>query len=330
MSTRKRIVLPGSPRLEGVVARDGTRFEDFRRSLEPRYGWVWVDVALRYSLMFAGLAGACAVGTGWSIMALATAPLFAVWIGYWFASVVLFMHEGAHYNLHRDKSINDKLANAFICPLLGDEVAGYRALHWQHHLHLGEPGDSEVSYYYPPTLRFGIETLIGVHAIRVFLNHQGGVGQENPKGTRHHRLFSLARGLAVHGTVLALMVLGGWYGGALAWLLAVGFVFPFFSALRQQLEHRSVEARSELDYQQVPHGPVNRMFAPTPFARSFGSAGFRQHLLHHWCPTVSYTNFDELEAFFLQTEFGPQVEEARAGYMEIWKALARPRRAEAA
>jgi len=325
METRARTVLPGNPVLDGVVAADGKRWEDVRRSLVPRYGWVWVDIGVRYALTFAGVAAACALGTGWDPLALAAAPVFAVWIGFWFASVVLFMHEAAHYNLHPDKSTNDRLADAFVCPLTGDAVASYRALHWQHHLHLGEPGDTEVSYHYAPTFRFLVETMVGLHALRVFERHQNGAGQENPTATKHARGLALARGLVVHGVIVGVLAAGGWYGGALAWILGVGVVFPYFSALRQQLEHRSFTARAEVDYNLVPHGAVNRMFGGGPLARSFGAAGFRQHLLHHWCPSVSYTNYEEIEEFFLATDLRPLVDEARTSYLGVWRRLAAPR-----
>src|SRR5262249_26731753 len=100
-------------------------------------------------------------------------------------------------------------------------------------------------------------------------------------------------------------------------------VFPYLSALRQQLEHRSEGARSGTDYAKVPQGAVNRMFRATPMARAFGSAGFRRHLLHHWDPSLSYSRFDDLEAFLLRTPLAADIEVSRTSYADAWRRLAR-------
>jgi len=236
------------------------------------------------------------------------------------------MHEGAHYNLHRDKTMNDRLANAFICILTGDEVKHYRALHWKHHLHLGETDDTEVSYHFAPTLRFAFETLAGIHAWRVFKTHRRARALESKDdGNRQRDFFALARGIALHAVIAGLPLLFGWYSASLAWVVAVAVVFPFVSALRQQLEHRSEEASSKLDYSVIPHGAVNRMFEGSIFARSFGSAGFWRHLLHHWDPSVSYTRFSEFEGFLMSTDFAPLVDDSRTSYIAVWRLLARDR-----
>jgi hypothetical protein len=134
---------------------------------------------------------------------------------------------------------------------------------------------------------------------------------------------ALARGLTLHGILLLAAVWLGWYSAAFTWVVAVGVVFPFLSALREQLEHRAEDASSAIDYSVVPHGAVNRMFAPTLFARCFGSAGFRRHLLHHWDPSVSYTCFDEFEQFLTRTDFAPRVDAARISYGAVWRRIRR-------
>jgi fatty acid desaturase len=327
-----RTIFPGSPALQGLVTRDGVEWREHRRSLEPRFGRVWADIAGRYLLLFLGYAVACAIAAfAGNAVGFALVPLTAVWIGFWFGSIVLFMHEGAHYNLHRDKATNDRVANTFICILTGDEVKHYRALHWKHHLHLGETNDTEVSYHFAPTFRFMLETLSGVHALRVFKMHRQSRALDSAEAAmdakdanRGRDYLALARGLAFHGSVVGIAVLTGWYSAALAWVAGIGVVFPFFSALRQQLEHRALDASIELDYSVVPHGAVNRMFAPTLFARSFGSAGFWRHLLHHWDPSVSYTRFSDFEAYLMRTDFGPRIDEVRTTYGAVWRHLARP------
>ncbi|HYC24222.1 MAG TPA: fatty acid desaturase [Candidatus Bathyarchaeia archaeon] len=313
---------PGSPSLIGLRDQGGIAFADYRRALVPRYAFAWLDVGLRYALMIAGFAAICLYSHAAGARALWLVVPAAAWIGFWFASIVLFMHEGAHFLLHPDKATNDRLANTCICWLLGDDIAAYRALHWQHHLHLGDTRDTEVSYHYAPTLRFALETAAGVHAWRVFWNHRNArpEGEDRAREGRAGKA-ALLRGICVHGAILVVTLWAGLWPAALAWVLAVAVVFPYLSALRQQLEHRSDAASPEVDYARVPHGAVNRMFEKTFLARAFGSAGFRRHLLHHWDPSVSYTRFDELEAFLLRTDFAPAIDEARTTYREAWRRL---------
>jgi fatty acid desaturase len=320
-----RTVFPGSPALDGLRDPGGRSWSEIRRSRPPRWRIVWLDLALRYLMLALGYAAACGLAATWGNLAgLAAAPLTGLWMGFWFASIVLFMHEAAHYNLHPDKARNDHLANVVVCLLVGDEIKHYRALHWKHHLYLGETGDTEVSYHWAPTARFFLETLFGLHALRVFRAHRSA-GRETAATSvaRGRDWLALARGVALHGTVCLIAVLAGLWSVAVAWVLAVVLVFPFLSALRQQLEHRSPEASGRIDYSKVPHGAVNRMFGGSPLARAFGSVGFRRHLLHHWDPATSYTRFDELEAFLMSTEYAATIDDARTTYLAAWKVLAR-------
>jgi fatty acid desaturase len=320
-----RTIFPGSPALQGLRTRDGLEWREFRRGLEPRFGLVWGDIAARFGMMALGYAAACAIAAfAGNAVGFALVPVLSVWVGFWFGSVVLFMHEAAHYNLHPDKAANDRLANVFVCILTGDEVKHYRALHWKHHLHLGDVDDTEVSYHWAPTFRFMLETFSGIHAWRVFKAHRHSRALDTKEGGSRQRDFlALARGIALHATIAGTPLLFGWYSASLTWVVAVGVVFPFFSALRQQLEHRSEAASSALDYSVVPHGAVNRMFRGSLFARSFGSAGFWRHLLHHWDPSVSYTRFSDFETFLLKTELGPLVDDARTSYGTVWRRLSR-------
>src|SRR5262245_45099388 len=178
-----RTIFPGSPAIQGLRTGEGLEWREFRRALQPRWTFVWSDIAGRFALLGLGYLAACvAAALAGNAVGLALLPITSAWMGFWFGSLVLFMHEGAHYNLHRDETMNDRLANAFICILTGDEVKHYRALHWKHHLHLGDTDDTEVSYHFAPTLRFAFETLAGVHAWRVFKTHRRARALESKDG----------------------------------------------------------------------------------------------------------------------------------------------------
>jgi fatty acid desaturase len=111
----------------------------------------------------------------------------------------------------------------------------------------------------------------------------------------------MAMALALHaGLITAFFKLGFDYL-AVAWIAGTGLFLPFFTALRQILEHRSDAADPDADYSQIAHGEVTRMFSPGLLGSTLGGAGFNRHLLHHWDPQVSYTRLPELEQFLLAT-----------------------------
>jgi len=320
-AAREPARLPGTPSFDGVQAADGTSFAQFRRTLAPHYAHAWLDLAGRWVFLGGGFAAMCVASARLGTAVEWLVVPAAIWIGFWFASIVLFMHEAAHFQLHGDKATNDRLANLFVCWMTGDDVRSYRALHWRHHLHLGDPEDTEVSYHYAPTFKYALESLFFVHAWRVFKNHRSAA-VEAETGPRHARGVPFVRGLAVHAAILAYPLWLGLWPAVAAWVLGVAVGFPYFSALRNQLEHRSLTARPDVDYTQVPHGTVNRMFRRSAFARAFGSVGFDRHLLHHWDPSVSYTRFDDLEAFLMTTPLAAEIDAARTTYLGTWRRLA--------
>jgi len=63
------------------------------------------------------------------------------------------------------------------------------------------------------------------------------------------------------------------------------------------------------------------MFGRGPFSSIFGGAGFNRHLLHHWEPSVSYTNLPALEAYLLDTEAAPLIEMRRSSYFKTFARL---------
>jgi len=303
--------------LQGLASDTGERWEEVRRRLVPRYARVWGEVGIGYAALIGGFAAAIAVARASTAAGVAIAPLAAIWIGYWIAALVNFVHEAAHYNVHPDKRTNDRLANWLLCPLAGTEVTQYRELHWRHHLNLGTPADTEVSYRNRPDARFALRSLFGVQALNVLrTRRRAGVGAATGTGGQ---AFGLLRSAALHGGVVAAAVWAGLPGAALAWAMGAGMVYPFCNALRQTLEHRPDDAGAS-EGEQV--GAANRLFATDPLSRSFGSAGFNRHLLHHWHPTVSYTCFDDLEEFLMRTPLAPALDQARTTYAAAWRRLA--------
>lgn len=321
-------VLPGSPRLSEVTAHDGTTWRDYRKRLRPHYQVAWRDIAICHALIVAGYVIALLTEHQCSaIWAVAWLPPVTLWIAFWLHALLGFGHEAAHNNLAVSRKWNDRLANLFVWSLFGQSVAQYRRVHWQHHLHLGDVNDSEISYHQCLSPSFLVKLLTGWHLIVAFKRHLRAHGSVVPRGDGVGALDRAGRNLidrlpmlvslSVHAASTAVPWLLGFPVTALAWSIAVLVFFPCIATVRQLLEHRKIEARCEQDFRHELHGAVNRLFGTGLFARSFGSAGFNRHLLHHWDPAISYTRFDEMEAFFLKTKLAKELDAHRTIYLKM-------------
>jgi hypothetical protein len=89
------------------------------------------------------------------------------------------------------------------------------------------------------------------------------------------------------------------------------------------LEHRDERADAKANYFETDHGAYTRIFGSDVFSSIFGGAGFNRHLLHHWEPSISYTNLSELEAYLRDTDVAPLIEMRRSSYFKAFANLFR-------
>ncbi len=309
-----------------LVSSAGVTYDEFRRTLTPRYWLVWFHVFLGY-LALAASAAVCVAADAYAPRAVSIAlaiPLGAV-VGYFLHYLHLFMHEGAHYNLAKDRATNDLLVNLFIGSIVGMHVRPYRPTHFDHHRHLGTTRDTEISYFDPLNARFFAECLLGLRIFKVMANRNKSHQVQGIKENKHEAKLAyraLFASAVIHGTIVLAALWSGRYAAAAAWALGVFTFYPFYGSLRTLLEHRNEHADKNVDYTQVDHGAVNRLFGSGPLASSFGQAGFNRHLLHHWDPQVSYTRLKDLERFLMDTPIGAEViENHRTTYAETFVKL---------
>jgi fatty acid desaturase len=298
--------LPELDALDRNVLSDaqGRSFKEFRRLLTPRWTRIWLEIAAGYLVLGLVFGGVIFLDRRWPRALPLTVVVGALCFGYAISYVQLFFHEAAHYNLARDRKLNDRLATVFIGWMSGLEINAYRSFHFDHHRLLGTPDDTERSYFDAGNARFLIESLTGIKLLRRLLARSEHVEQKAADAARGK---PNARVVLLVGLLLNLAVMGFafWlrsWSLLLAWPLGMIVVHPTINAIRQMLEHRSFEARSDIDYSKQAHGANTRMFGSGPIASTLGGAGFNRHLLHHWDPQLSYTRFAELEAFLLETE----------------------------
>ncbi|WP_024515016.1 fatty acid desaturase [Bradyrhizobium sp. Tv2a-2] len=313
-----------------LLDQDRRSYVAFVQSLTANYHRVWRDIAFGYVALAATVL-AVAVLSRWVWPPLLVA-FGALGVGYWFAYLQLFLHEGAHFNLHSDRSRSDMFCNALIGWMIGTDIASYRVVHWQHHRKIGTVEDSEFTYFFPLNLLFMIRCAFGIRAIEVFLARHRMVqsgkvaattsGREQGPGRSPQARTVLVVGLALHALIAIGLALVSWTATA-SWIIGVAIVFPLLGALRQLLEHRDPSADPETDYARSDHGAYTRIFGDGPLASTFGGAGFNRHLLHHWEPQVSYTRLPDLERFLMRTEIAPVLEARRTTYIRAFRELFR-------
>jgi fatty acid desaturase len=293
---------PGSPDLSVVVAPDGTSWVEFRRTLVPDYARVWRDITLCYVLLFGGYALAILGerALGWPA-ALALLVPAAVWFGFWLHFLWNFGHESAHWGLSSSRRRNDRLATVFIWIWYGHTAQGYRLFHWQHHRHLGDRRDSEMSYLNCMSSGYLARLATGLALLQAIRFRGSDELLDEPAAARSLpsavTLGSAARSAVLHLVMVVVPLVLGAPVIAGAWILGAVIVYPSLNIVRQILEHRREDATCADDFTKVDHGPVTHGFGNGWFSRCFGSAGFNRHGLHHWDPDISCTNLPEMEDF---------------------------------
>jgi fatty acid desaturase len=303
--------------------RQGRSFRDFRRGLKPRYVRVWRDIFFGHLALVAACATLVLLDSrypsAWPLLALAGAfP-----IAYFIAFVSLFFHEAAHYNLAAARRTNDVLANLFVGSLTGQSIKAYRIVHFDHHRLLGTHEDTEHSYFDALNMRFVVESLVGIRLVRVVLSRRAHVGAraKDVRSTAAETRRMLLVGLGVNVAVMAAAAWAHSWALFFAWPFGMLVVHPAINSLRQLLEHRRYEAKSDVDYNVIDQGVMTRMFGSGPLASTLGGAGFNRHLLHHWDPQLSYTRFAELERFLLETEAADAVRSVSTTYARAFFTL---------
>lgn len=307
-------------KLNQIVGNNGVSYLDFRKSLQPNYFSIWLQVLSSYLFLVFLCLLTIWFETSSPIISIGVTLFSAVGIGYTIAFVTLFVHEASHYGLASNKKLNDFLGTYAIGFLVGLDLPSYRRSHWQHHTKLGTTQDPERSYFDSLNLRSILQVLSLIVVVKRILWRISN----RPLETGENRMDSkipLVLGLFFHALCLGLFFSLGHWMTITAWVLGFGIFFPFFGWLRQLLEHRSMEAVSLIDYAKVNHGELSRIFVGGFFTKTFGGAGFDRHIIHHLDATVSCTNFAEVEKFLMDSNVRAEVESARTTYLKTFREL---------
>ena len=303
-----------------VVDSNGNSYAAFRNNLHPRYRKVLFDIIKGYFFLLLVSSATIILTQQFYFLWWLIVPLSGLFIGYIAAYLALFIHEAGHYNIHPDKKKNDWLAGIFLCLLFGLSLKSYRKIHWQHHVHLGTPQDTEVSYFNALTKLFFIETLTGVHLLRTIIRKKKN--SILTKAQLQESRSMLLAGILFHSIIVVAAMLTNNWPFAISWVAGFGIFFPFFATIRQILEHRDEFAGHKTNFYEQSHGKLSRLFVHTVISSSFGSAGFTRHLIHHWDPQISYTRLRDIEKFLSRCErTSAIIRSSRTTYSKVFKKL---------
>jgi len=322
--------LSGSPAVNEAIDGEGRTFKAFKRELRPRYMHIAGYFLLSYVMLMTGgwVGDVLCQGLVDSMWQSAVIIATGLWFAFWLTVITSHFHEAAHYNLCKDRKRNDLLASLLLSPLNGLAIKSYRKSHWEHHRHLGNLRDTEISYRRPVTYRNIAIGLTGAFMLQTVLHYanvyrgKGNVKQPEHGGSSsiHSFLTALCVAAITHLAIVVGLIWADLWQVAVAWALGVVIFSPFLGILRQTLEHRSIQAL-RIDHSVHEHGAENRMFGCDVFSRLFGAAGFNRHLLHHWDPSVSYTCFDEMERFLMTTPLREELDRSRMSYVQAFRSL---------
>jgi fatty acid desaturase len=288
---------------------------DFVRTLTPIYWRVYLDIGLRYAGWIAVVVTACLAqreGVAWFIIVPPAAILIALF------SPAVHVHEAAHWNIAPDRKWNDLLCNVLMSWIIGLEIKFYRRVHFDHHRHLGTAKDTERSYFSTLNANFLIKGLTFFSVLRTLRGYAG----EQPQRTLAS-LSVFAGGAIVHGTIVLGLLYFGYFAASLAWFIAILMLMPLIGSVRQVLEHRTDDARSDVDYSVADQGACTRIFGDSLPAKLLGASGFNHHLVHHWEPQIPYTRLPELERFLDETPMRPILDRRRTTYRATFRQLFR-------
>lgn len=301
-----------------VTDMQGKTYASYRKELLPDYNLVKRDIIAGYVCLLMILSAAIIL-KHFNIFYFPFLLIGGFLIGYCLGYLHLFIHEAAHYNIHPDRNINDKISDFSLGVFFGITVKNYRKIHWLHHQHLGTVSDTEHTYYNKLNILFLLKSITGLQAFNVIIDRAKTSTNNKTSGKN---IFYMLYVFLFHTILLcALYFFSGWIV-VIMWVVGLVCFFPFFAALRQLLEHRDKNAPDKIDFLQNDHGKINRLFGNNFFDKSFGAAGFNKHLIHHWDPVISYTRLKDVEIFLLNSPAtSEKIQQYKTGYLKTFFSL---------
>jgi fatty acid desaturase len=267
-----------------------------RRTVAPDAVVRLVEFRPRY-VVFRTLVLASANVAIWA--AALTLPLWVLVIAFPLMVVVqqemlIWVHEGAHRTLFRNRTLNDFWVSFWFASPLGVNFETYRRSHMTHHSLLASAGDGD-RWTYELYIRGAafkrvlLKAVLGYYGVtRAFKKYATGqYDRQDPDNTYPPTIQYLLFMLFWNGAFIAASVLAGrWWVYPVLWLIPLFSIAILITILRTIAEHQP------MDYQgRDPISPVIRTTLCSWLERRFMfPLNFNYHVEHHLFPQVPFFN----------------------------------------
>jgi fatty acid desaturase len=239
--------------------------------------------------------------------------------------VLLIIHEGAHYHLSLNKTMNDTISNLLAGWFVFTDIKNYRITHIQHHRNLGSSSDPENSHMDKLDLSWILSAVTGTKTALAFFKtiSTGRKKSEVSEPNSPTPIF----GAIIHLAIFLVIYFGLGLTSLLVWASCLLVIAPLLGMLRNLLEHRYVEAVDPILWEiflNTSSKPIEinqittRTFTQSIFSKLYGSMGFTHHLIHHWDPSISYMNLKKVHEFLLSSEVGDLLAKTDSTYTKTF------------
>jgi fatty acid desaturase len=316
---------------------EGERFSrrrhiDTVRTLSRVNGWRTSGyIVLHWGLIIASLA--IAGGT----MHWAAFVAGAFFIASRLQALGVMLHDGTHYLLYKNRTVNDVVCDLFVAFPLGMSTTLYRKTHFRHHRYTNTDDDQdlaaqreEAEWYVWPKTRWEcaktiLRSLAGINTHRSWILYKHWAPWNHLRDPISDDFPLRARALYV-GSTVAIYAFFAWaitnHPAITLSLMAMYFVAGFMilnliNRIRVAAEHLGVAGTHELN--------STRTVLPSWWERFFISPyGVNYHLEHHLFPSVPGCNLKRLHnALMTDPEFAEQAHMTRT-YIGLFRELMRP------
>lgn len=256
---------------------------------------------------------------------IAAVSVVAIWSAHWAVYVVamliiatrqhalgILMHDGTHYRLLSNRTLNDAICDYFCALPVGMSTSRYRHEHLLHHRYLNTDKDPywvdfqrDDSWHWPKRPAAAIWVFIRdvtslngprwgavMRRWSPWINHFPSTrprsGPPTLTGAERGRVY------VFHAAVIGALALSPvWWQLAMLWLLPLMTVTPAMVRLRTIGEHLGIPNRSELDASRHTDGSWFEKLTVAP-------CNINYHLDHHLFPAVPYYNLPRLHELLLR------------------------------
>jgi fatty acid desaturase len=270
------------------------------------------------------LRGTWGITRQWLVMTAVFAALYLMrgfpfwwWMLYPIAAIVIasrqhallgLMHDGTHYRLARNRSVNDFLSDFFCAFPIGLSTELYRRQHLLHHQYTNQDGDpywvqmqAHEDWRWPKdhlaALRLFASDLAGLccHKTLLLLFQWSPFQPINEKNKPLPRADRIRFLIFVTGVTALLTATGTWPYFFLLWLLPLVTIFGALIRLRSVAEHLALPSEHELNSTRHVEATALESFL-------FAPVNLNYHLAHHLFPSVPFYNLPKLHQILLSDE----------------------------